>query len=341
MTPAHETASATPAPTRWRRLQARVKARLEPLQKSMPAALVNRFIEIDLLTHAASLSFYTMLSLAPLLMLVLWMTASMYPSAQLALLDQVASIAGEGAKEIADTVIDNAEDRPDIGSLAGVWSTLLLFIGATAVFARLQATLNLIFHTDADHLRGGMLAWLRKRVFSFGVVFALGFLLLVSMLLATALQVALANVPSLLPVLGNTATLALYVFAFALMYHYLPDRRVHWRQALLGGAITASLFVLGRWGIGVYLAHAAPGSAYGSFGTLVLLLVWMYYAALVFFVGALITAVFDERLRLASVEKKLKARQARRDDAGPDPVPAPPEALVAPLPDAQNTPRRG
>lgn len=285
-----------PAPTQPG-LRGRLARRLAPLRDSLPAEALRRFIEIDLLTHAASLSFYTMLSLAPLLVLVLWITASLYPPAQAALMEQIGSVAGDNAREVARTVVENAEDRPDIGSLAGWWSTLLLFIGATAVFARLQATLNRIFSTDADDLPVGLLPWLRKRVFSFGVVFALGFLLLVSMLLATALQVLLAHAPSLLPLLGNLVTLLMYVMVFALLYRFLPDRPVPWRRAFIGGAITAGLFVLGRWAIGVYLAEAAPGSAYGSFGTLVLLLVWIYYAALVFFSGALVTAVMDERLR--------------------------------------------
>ena len=85
--------------------------------------------------------------------------------------------------------------------------------------------------------------------------------------------------------------------SFTFLYHYLPDRQVQWRQAFLGGAITAALFVLGRYLIGLYIAQAAPGSAYGSMGALVILLVWMYYAAVVFFVGALLTAVIDERAR--------------------------------------------
>ncbi|MFH1599853.1 MAG: YihY/virulence factor BrkB family protein [Pseudomonadota bacterium] len=281
----------------WRNLREGLASRLAPLRDSLPAEAMRRFVDIDLLTHAASLSFYTMLSLAPLLVLVLWLTASLYPPAQAALMEQIGAIAGDNAREVARTVVENAQDRPDIGSLAGWWSTLLLFVAATAVFARLQATLNRIFSTDAGDLPVGLLPWLRKRVFSFGVVFALGFLLLVSMLLATALQVLLAHAPSLLPLLGNLVTLLMYVMVFALLYRFLPDRPVPWRRAFIGGAITAALFVLGRWAIGYYLAEAAPGSAYGSFGTLVLLLVWMYYAALVFFLGALTTAVMDERLR--------------------------------------------
>src|SRR5690606_13098271 len=204
----------------------------------------------------------------------------------------------------------------DVGSLAGMWSTALLFFGATAVFARLQGTLNAIFHTSGEKVRGGLRAWLRKRVFSFGVVLALGFLLLVSAALTTALEVAFGGSPTL-PVIGNLAALGLYALAFALMYHYLPDRRVRWRQALWGGVLTALLFVVGRWAIGLYITEAAPGSAYGSMGTLVVLLVWLYYAAVVFFVGAMITAVIDERWRFGDVRRRLEERARRRGQPPP------------------------
>ncbi|WP_425480443.1 YihY/virulence factor BrkB family protein [Luteimonas viscosa] len=296
------------------RLSPTLRARLDRLQRTLPAQLVQRFIEIDLLTHAASLSFFALLSLAPLLVLLLWLTASLYPSAQAELMEQLGVLAGRGAQEVAATVLRNAEDQPDVGSLAGLWSTLLLFVGATAVFARLQNTLNVVFLTDARRL-GGFKAWLRKRVFSFGVVFALGFLLVVSAALTTALEVLFAGSPTL-PVLGNLAALGIYSLAFALMYHYLPDRRVRWRQALLGGVITSLLFVLGRWAIGLYIARAAPGSAYGSMGTLVILLVWMYYAAMVFFTGALITALIDERVSRRAREARAAARAAERPDPG-------------------------
>src|SRR5690606_6879961 len=210
------------------------------------------------------------------------------------LVDQIGALAGEQAAVVAETIIRNADSQPDVGSLAGLASTGLLFVGATVVFAQLQGALNLIFRTGGEKL-GGLGAWLRKRVFSLGVVLALGFLLIVSMIATTALQLVFARIPSLLPVVGYVTTLLLYALAFAFLYHYLPDRRVDWRQAWLGGAITSGLFALGRYLIGLYLAQAAPGSAYGSMGALVLLLVWMYYAALVFFAGALVTAVIDER----------------------------------------------
>jgi membrane protein len=290
-----------------RELDARRLRRMARLRAALPVALARRFIELDILTHAASLAFYALLSLAPLLVLLLWLTASFDSSAQQSLVSRIGEIAGGGAATVVRTVIENADRRPSVGSVAGLWSTLLLFAGATAVFARLQDALNLIFRSDAIR-PSGIRAWLRKRVLSFGVVLSLGFLLLLATTVTTLLQVIFAGLPSLLPVLGTLASAALYVFSFALLYHYLPDRRVHWRQAFLGGAITTGLFVLGRWGIGLYLASAAPGSAYGSMGAMVLLLVWIYYAAVVFFGGAMVTALIDERAR---------ARRIARANAAP------------------------
>jgi len=303
-----------PSPNKLRR-------HLQRLQESLPAALVKRFVEADLMTQAASLSFYTLLSLAPLLVLLLWLTASLYPPAQQSLVDQIGALAGEQAAVVAETIIRNADSQPDVGSLAGLASTGLLFVGATVVFAQLQGALNLIFRTGGDSL-GGLGAWLRKRVFSLGVVLALGFLLIVSMIATTALQLVFARIPSLLPVVGYVTTLLLYALAFAFLYHYLPDRRVDWRQALLGGVITSVLFALGRYLIGLYLAQAAPGSAYGSMGALVLLLLWMYYAALVFFAGALITAVIDERMH---ARQRLRKAGITHPEAA-SPVPADPVA---------------
>lgn len=275
-------------------LSTRLKHFAERFQRSLPGALAQRFTEIDLMTQAASLSFYALLSMAPLLLLLLWLTASLYPPAQQSLIDQIEQIAGANAATVANTVIRNATEQPSVGSLAGLWSTLLLFVGATVVFAQLQGVLNLIFRSNRQQLNS-VWAWLKKRVFSMGVVLALGFLLIISMIATTTLQVVFAHLPSLLPAVGYATTLLLYAAAFAFLYHYLPDRRVAWRQAILGGVITALLFALGRYLIGLYLARAAPGSAYGSMGALVLLLVWMYYAILVFFAGALITAVINER----------------------------------------------
>lgn len=277
-----------------------VEASVRRAQGSLPAALLRRFVDVDLFSQAAALAFYALLSLAPLLLIVLAVTARWVAGSQDVVMQQIGLLAGADAERIARTIVTNARVLPGTGggsgSIAGAWSTAFLFAGATAVFAQLQDVLNKIFRTDATRLPD-MLAWLRKRVFSLGLVFALGFLLLVSMTVNTVLQLVFARVEWMLPLMASVATWLVYALGFAFMYHYLPDRRVKWSRALGGGAATAVLFLLGRGAIGWYLQHAHPDAAYGSMGALILALVWIYYAALIVFVGALLTAVVDERAR--------------------------------------------
>lgn len=275
-----------------------VEAQVRNARGSLAAALLRRFSDADVLAQSAALAFYALLSLAPLLLLLLWLTASAVPSARDALIRQLGLLAGGEAQRVAATVLDNASQRPDTGSVAGWWSIVLLSVGATAVFGQLQNALNRIFRTDATKLPG-LPAWLRKRVFSFGLVFGLGFLLLVSMTVNTALQLLFGRMEWLLPVMASVATWLVYALGFALMYHYLPDRHVRWRRAVGGGAFTAALMLAGRAVIGWYLERSDPGSAYGSMGALVITLVWIYYAGLIVFIGAVLTAVVDERRKHA------------------------------------------
>lgn len=288
--------AASPARSGESKRRPAIEAIIRRARGSLPAALLRRFIDAELLPQSAALALYAVLSLAPLLLILVWLTSAILPDAQEALMRQIALFAGAEAEHVARTIVANAERHPDTGSVAGWWSLALLFVGTTTVFAQLQNVLNKIFRTDAAALPG-IRAWLRKRVFSLGLVFALGFLLLVSMTLSTVLQLAFDRVEWMLPLMVTAASWVVYALAFALMYHYLPDRSVGWRRSLGGGAATAMLFLLGRAAIGWYLESADPGSAYGSMGTIVLALVWIYYAALIVFVGALLTAVVDERSR--------------------------------------------
>ena len=263
---------------------------------NLAMALLRRFLDADVITQAAALAFYAALSMAPLLLLLLWLTAS-NAEAQAATLGQIGLLMGPEARDVAQTVIANARQAPDTGSIAGWWSIALLLIGATAVFAQLQDALNRIFRTDATAL-AGFVDWLKKRLFSFGILLALGFLMLVSMTVTTALDIALRHIDVLQPAVALFASLIVYALAFAFMYHFLPDRRVRWRLALGGGVFTAVLFVLGRGAIAWYLQRAPTGSAYGAMGALVLMMLWVYYAATILFVGAVVTATIDERLGL-------------------------------------------
>ena len=284
-----------------------VQAFIRKARGSLPMALLRRFIDADLMSQAAALALYAILSLAPLLLILVWFTTSILPLAQEAVMQQIALLVGADAERVARTIVVNARNRPDTGSIAGWWSLGLLFVGATAVFAQLQDVLNKVFRTDATAL-SGPLAWLRKRVFSMGLLLALGFLLVVSLTLNTVLELLFARADWMLPLMAQVAAWLVYMLAFALMYHYLPDRRVGWRRAVGGGAATALMFLVGRAAIGWYLGRADPGSAYGAMGTLVLALVWIYYAALIIFVGALFTAGLDERAKARAKARAGKKR---------------------------------
>ena len=268
---------------------------VRPARGGFAKAMLLRFVDADLLSQAAALAFYAVLSMAPLLLLLLWLVSGLLPTAQQALLGQVGLLAGDDAQRVATSILASAR-TPEAGSIAGGWSLLLLFVGATAVFAQLQDVLNRIFRTDATRLPGVM-AWLRKRLFTFGLVFGVGFLLIVSLSVTSAMQFVFGRFDAVLPVVMLLATGFVYALAFALMYRVLPDRKVHWRRALVGGALTSALLLLGRAGIAWYLDMANPTAAFGSMATLALALLWIYYASLIVFMGALVTAVMDERGR--------------------------------------------
>ena len=279
------------------RALARLQALQVRLQSSRVARFMQRFIDDDLLALAAALAFYTLLSLAPLVTMLLWLTTSLYPAAQEEFFRQVGLLVGAEVEATARLIVTNAEREPRTGSLAAVTGTLALLVGASIVFGQLQGALNRVFRSDAKRL-GGVLAFLRKRLLSFGMAVALGFLLVVSMAAQAGLQLLVAYLPALLPVFVALFSFLLYTLAFAAMYRWLPDRSVGGTRALVGGALTAAMFMVGRGAIGLYLGQASLGSAYGPAGGLVVMLVWMYYCAVVFLVGALITAMLDEHARV-------------------------------------------
>ncbi len=291
------------------------------LQQSWPVKFAQRFVQYDILALAAALSFYTLLSLAPLVVLLLWLTTSLYPAAQGEFFHQIGLLAGPQVEDTARMIVANAEQRPGTGSLAALLGAGALLVGASMVFGQLQSALNRVFRSDASRL-GGMLAWLRKRLLSFGMALGVGFLLVVSMAAQAALALVLAWLPDLLPVLAELVSFLLYTVVFSLIYRLLPDRPVSRRRALLGGAMTSILFMVGRWAIGLYLGQSTLGNAYGPAGGLVVMLVWLYYCAVVFLIGALITAMLDEHAR---VKRRLADEQAAAtaDPAsGDEPAPA-------------------
>jgi membrane protein len=250
--------------------------------------------EDNCLRLAASLAYYTALSLAPLVLLIVGVVGVVLDRQQVAteLTAQLESLMGPAGRELVNSILTTSS--PEGGTLATVIGLVTLFIGATAVFGELQTTMNLIWEVQPAPTNGvwaGIWAWLRERVFSLAIVFALAFLLLVSLLISAALAGAAAlfwgpEQTLLSRLLELAVSLAVLTLGFALLFKYVPDAEVRWHDVWLGGVVTAVLFTLGKTAIGYYLGQASVGSAYGAAGSMVVLLVWVYYSALIVFFGA-------------------------------------------------------
>jgi membrane protein len=255
------------------------------------------FGEDGAVTLAASLAYYTALSMAPLVLLVLRVAALFGPQGQQDLVDQITALIGSQGGDAVQLVILSSKSEPVAGNVAGILSVLMLIFGASAVFSDLQHALNTIWDVRSRP-KSGLWGWIRKRLLSMGILLAVLFLLLVSTVISAVLALgprATADLPggaALWSVVHLVFSVAVFTALFALMFRYLPDVRIQWRDVWLGAFATAVLFALGKFAVGFYLGRSSVGSAYGAAGSLVILLVWAYYSALVFFLGAEWTQVW-------------------------------------------------
>lgn len=250
---------------------------------------------------AAALSYYTALSIAPLLVIVILavgLVLGNQDTARNELLSQIRNVVGTQGAEFIKTVIENA-NQPSTATLAGLLSLATLLWGSTNVFNELQTSLNLIWNVEVKAGRG-IWATLKERFLSFTLVLGTGFLLLVSLVLSAALSVLSDYLANLLPnggwawqLLNFVISFGVITLLFALIYKILPDAEIAWRDVWLGAAVTALLFTIGKYLLGLYLANA--GSAYGAAGSLVVFLLWVYYSAQIIFFGAEFTQVFATR----------------------------------------------
>ncbi len=262
--------------------------------KSFIQQLLNNFNRHQVLTLSAALAFYTALSLAPLLLITLSVVGLLGGKSQLHLLEQIRSVLGDPASAAVTTVIDNAQQRPHLGSLAGIAGIVILLFSASSVFAQLQFSLNTIWDCQTQ-TSASWWVLIRRRLLSIGMVISFGFLALVSLLVSAVLSYVLTNDGEIWEIVNLLVTLMVFTIAFAMIFKFLPDANIPWKDSLYGGLTTAVLFALGKSLIGIYLGHSAIGSAYGAAGSLIVLLAWVYYSAIIVFTGAEITNVTTTR----------------------------------------------
>lgn len=269
----------------------------------------------------ASVAFYTLLSFGPLLVLMVAVLALVFDQqrAQSGLIDQARQMIGSRGAETVKSLLASAQ-KPSSGLFASVIAFVTLLFGASGVFTELRDALNIIWDAEPKN-ESGLLGMLKQRLFSFGMVLSVGFILLVSLIISAALAFlgkffsGLVPVPAFVfQVINFAVSFAVITFLFALMFKFVPARDISWRDVRVGAIGTALLFTVGKLLLGVYMGKASIGSAYGAAGSLVAVIVWVYYSAQIFFFGAEFTRVYADAHARADGREAKKVTVGQREN---------------------------
>jgi membrane protein len=273
-------------------------------------------------TTGAALAFFCAFSIAPLLVILLtlagWIVGANQAYAQIGA--QLNALFGPSTAKILLTAMKSSQHAQ--GLFATLTSVVTLLIGATTVLAALEAALENIWQSGSL-VPTGMRGWIRTRFLSLGFILTLGFLLLISLTLSTGLanlreRIALrhATLVGAVGAMDIVFSLTLVAGLFALIFRYMPARRLPWKVVAIGGLMTAILFDIGRWGVGLYLAHSTQPSAFGAAASFAALLLWLYYTAQIFLFGAEFTACLGGLREPASSREQPHAAGDQRGTAG-------------------------
>lgn len=270
---------------------------------SFAQELVKEYQEDDCFTLGAALSYYTIFSIAPIIVIIIAVAGFVFgPSAvQGELYDNLAELVGsDAATQIQDLVKKSYQS--DAGILATVIGIVTLVFGATGVVNQLKKSLNIIWEMKAVP-KNGIVKFLLDRLLSLGLILTLGLILLVTLVVEGLVAALSDQIEALVPAVSGPLLVAVNFMVsllltgglFTFIFKLLPDARVHWADAFRGGVFTAILFALGRIGIGYYLAQGNVGETFGAASFLVILLVWVYYSSQILFLGAEFTQVYARR----------------------------------------------
>lgn len=251
----------------------------------------------------AALSYYTLFSLAPMLIIVIAVAGMLFgqDAAQGEILAQLRGLIGEEGATAIEGLL-KAVREPKKSVFATILGIATLLIGATAVFAELQSALDRVWEVPEKKKPSGLWGLVRTRLLSFGLVLGLGFVLVVSLVASAALAALgkwyggwLAGWDLLLEVLNFAVSFGIFTLFFAMIYKFMPSVKIPWRDVWTGAVVTAALFTVGKALIGLYLGTSSLASGWGAAGSLVVLLAWVYYSAQVFLLGAEYTWVYAHR----------------------------------------------
>ncbi|MGD1919783.1 MAG: YihY/virulence factor BrkB family protein [Pleurocapsa sp.] len=250
---------------------------------------------------AAALAYYTVFSISPLLVIAIAIAGAFFgqDTAQEQITEQLTGLVGEDGIEPILLALNNIS-QPKVRGLASLISIGVLVLGASGIFAQLQDALNTVWKVQPQPGQG-ILPFLRKRLSSFLMVLAIGFLLMLSLVLSTVVTTlskyrvdSLPGSQILWENLDFVVSLGLMTFLFGLMFKYVPDVTIAWKDVFVGSIITALLFIFGKFLLGVYIRQGSLGSAYGAAGSLIVFLAWVYYSAQIILLGAEFTQVYSQ-----------------------------------------------
>lgn len=269
-----------------------------------------------------------MFSLAPLLVLVIAITGAVFGREAVTgqIVAQLSGLIGDQAAELVQGLVKSASE-PGKGLIAGTISVVLLIVGATTVVAELQSALDRIWHVPEKDKPSGIMGVLRARLLSFGLIFGLGFLLMVSLSISAGVSAFGSWTGGLLPgqevllqALNALVSLGITTVLFAIIFKFMPTADVQWHDVWVGAAFTAVLFEVGKFLIGLYLGKAGINETFAAAGSLVILLAWVYYAAQILLLGAEFTKVYaDEQGSLAGAKAMKSTAAASSENVAPQP----------------------
>ncbi|MDX1953382.1 MAG: YihY/virulence factor BrkB family protein [Verrucomicrobiota bacterium] len=250
----------------------------------------------------ASLAFYTIFSLSPLFVIAIGLVGLVFDEelARQQVFSQVSGLLGEKGGEALQAIITNPE-KETTGKMATIFATIMLIVGATGVFVQLQDALNIIWEVKQKPGQG-IKGFIRHRLLSFAMVMSIGFLLLISLLVSAALAGMtkfmsgwFGGTEFIAQALNFTVSLAVITLLFAMIFKIMPDVKISWKDVWIGAGFTALLFTFGKFALGMYLGRSSVVSMYGAAGSLVIVLLWVYYSSQILFFGVELTQVYANR----------------------------------------------
>jgi membrane protein len=263
----------------------------------------SEWMEDDAPSLGAALAYYTVFSLAPLMTIAIAIAGFFFgkEASQGQIFDELRVLLGEEGGKAIEEMVQSASAQPTVGVVATVISVIILLFGASGVFGQLQASLNRIWGVKPKPGRG-VLGMIQDRLLSFGFTLVVGFLLLVSLLLTAGIALVADLAGGLMPasetlaqLLNFVLSLAIITLLFAMIFKFLPDAKIAWRDVWIGAFLTALLFTVGKFALGLYLGKSSVASSYGAAGSLIVLLLWVYYSSQILFFGAEFTQVYANR----------------------------------------------